>query len=126
VDAGRSVVATTHLILASLVAILAIIGLFGTHEPGVGTGWLESNFALLIVLPLGGCVALGLADWQQGRGSLILRAADIAAFLLAAVNLSLGATGIARWLAGSVALLACGGLAASIIVERPRRGGFRL
>jgi hypothetical protein len=66
-----------------------------------------------------------MADWQLGRGSTILRSADIAAFALGLFDLSLGATGLGRWLAGGVALLAAAGLAASIVVTAPRRPGWR-
>lgn len=83
------------------------------------------QLSLFIVLPLSGCVAFGLAEWQLGRGSTILRVADVAAFTLGLLDLSLGATGLGRWLAGGIAILAASGIAASIVVAPPRRPGWR-
>jgi hypothetical protein len=83
------------------------------------------QLSLFIVLPLSGCVAFGLTEWQLGRGTTILRVADIAAFTLGLLDLSLGATGIGRWLAGAIAVLAASGIAASIVVVAPRRPGWR-
>jgi hypothetical protein len=128
VDAGRSVVATTHMLLASLVAMLAIIGLFARPLEGDELGIaLVGGFPLsfFIVLPMSGIVAFGLLDWQMGRGPTILRAADVFAFLLAVLELSFGVAGLARWMVGMMAILAAAGLAASILVSAPRRPGFR-
>ena len=83
------------------------------------------QLSLFIVLPLSGCVAFGLAEWQLGRGSTILRVADIAAFTLGLLDLSLGSTGLGRWLAGAIAILAAAGIAASLLVPPPRRPGWR-
>ena len=118
-------VATVHVLLASLVAIIAIIGLFGTRDGAVGAVVIGFQLSLFIVLPLSGSVAFGLADWQLGRGPTILRVADVAAFTLGVLDLSLGATGLGRWLAGTVAVLAAAGIAASIVVSAPRRPGWR-
>ena len=127
-DAGRSVMATTHLLLASLVAILAIIGLFARPlEDGDRGISLVGGFpvSFFMVLPMSGIVAFGLLDWQMGRGASFLRAADGVAFLLALVELSLGVAGLARWMIGTMAILAAAGLAASLLVPAPRRPGFR-
>jgi hypothetical protein len=123
-----ALVPTIHVMLAATVATIAIIGMFGTgaraDDSGVrvvgGFGW-----AFFIVLPLSGIVALGTFDWQIGRGSTVLRVADVAVFVLAMLELSLGTIGLARWLAGAMALLAAGGLAASFLVAPPRRAGWR-
>jgi hypothetical protein len=125
VDLGRSAVATVHVLLASLVAIVAVIGLFGARDGAAGVVVIGFQLSLFIVLPLSGCVAFGLADWQLGRGATILRVADIAAFTLGILDLSLGATGLGRWLAGTIAVLAAAGIAASIVVSAPRRPGWR-
>ncbi|HET7471975.1 MAG TPA: hypothetical protein VFJ71_02515 [Candidatus Limnocylindrales bacterium] len=120
--------ATTHLLLASLVAILAIIGLFAHPlEDGDRGISLVGGFpvSFFIVLPMSGIVAFGLLDWQMGRGASFLRAADGVAFLLALVELSLGVAGLARWMIGTMAILAAAGLAASLLVPAPRRPGFR-
>ncbi|HET9614543.1 MAG TPA: hypothetical protein VFP22_07005 [Candidatus Limnocylindrales bacterium] len=126
-DPRRAVVPAVQMLLATAVAILAVIGLFGTGDgPGRDTTVVGGfGFNFFIVLPQIGIVALGLFDWQAGRGVWILRAADIAAFALAALELSLGTVGLARDLAGAIALLAASGLAASIVVEPPRRAGWR-
>ena len=132
-DLGRPVVATLHVLLASTIAIVALIGMFGatglpgdTADGAVGIGLLgRFGLGFILVLPLAGAVALGMADWQWGRGATILRSADLAAFALGMLDLSLGATGLGRWLAGAVALLAAAGLAASIVVSAPRRPGWR-
>jgi hypothetical protein len=126
-DPRPAIVPAVHTLLAAGVGILAVIGMFGA-ESGAGqpaTNLDNSQFALLVILPLVGIVALGLFDWQMGRGSGILRAADIAVFVLATVELSLGTTGFVRWLAGALALLAAAGLAASILIAAPHRAGFR-
>ena len=120
--------ATTHLLLASLVAILAIIGLFARPlEDGDRGISLVGGFpvSFFIVLPMSGIVAFGLLDWQMGRGASFLRAADGVAFLLALVELSLGVAGLARWMIGTMAILAAAGLAASLLVPAPRRPGCR-
>jgi hypothetical protein len=119
------------MLLATAIALLAILGLFGASvrqgdasDPGaVVVGGF--GFAFFIVLPQIGIVALGLFDWQIGRGAGILRAADIAAFGLGGLELSLGTVGLARYLAGAIALLAAVGLAASLLVAAPRRAGWR-
>jgi hypothetical protein len=128
VELGRTVVVTTHMLLASLLAILAIIGLFARPVDGAALGVaLIGGFpvSLFIVLPMSGIVAFGLLDWQMGRGPTILRAADAFAFLLATLELSVGVAGAARWLIGTMAILAAVGVAASIVVAAPRRPGFR-
>ena len=112
--------------LASAVAILAIIGLF----PGSGDELrvtVVGGFAvsLFIVLPLSGIVAFGLFDWEVGRGPGVARAADLAVFLLASVELSEGAAGLGRWIVGVIAILAATGLACTLLVTPPRRPGFR-
>src|SRR4051794_34630144 len=131
-ELGRPIVAATHLLLAASIAIVAIVGIFGV--PGHATSFDDNPisaitggfwFSFLIVLPLAGIVSLGVADWQAGRGSGILRAADLAAFLLAALELSAGTAGIIRWLVGAIALLAAAGIAGSVLVDAPRRPGFR-
>src|SRR3954452_6244620 len=118
----RTVVPAVHMLLATAVAMLAILGLFGTTatrgappDPGAGVGG-AFGFALFIVLPQIGIVALGLFDWQMGRGAGILRAADAAVCVLGCLELSLGTIGLARYFAGAIALLAATGLAASILV----------
>lgn len=117
--------ATVHVALASLVAIVAIVGLFGTRDGAIGAVVIGVQLSLFIVLPLSGCVAFGLADWQLGRGPTILRIADVAAFTLGLLDLSLGATGLGRWMAGAIAILAAAGIAGSIVVTPPRRPGWR-
>ncbi|HET7029473.1 MAG TPA: hypothetical protein VFI34_03095 [Candidatus Limnocylindrales bacterium] len=124
-DRGRAILATIHVFLASTIAIVAIIGLFGAREDAAGAAVLGFQLSLFIVLPLSGCVAFGLADWQLGRGATVLRTADCAAFALGLLELSLGATGLGRWIAGTVAVLAAAGIAASILVTAPRRPGWR-
>jgi hypothetical protein len=126
-DPRPAIVPVLHTLLASGVGILAVIGLFGA-ESGAGqpAAWLDpSPFALFVILPLIGIVMLGLFDWQMGRGTGILRAADIAVFALATLELSLGTTGFVRWLVGALAVLAAAGLAASILIAAPHRAGFR-
>jgi len=135
VDRGRQLVSTIHLVLASTIAIVAVIGMFGTGsgaaDPSSATAATRAGIpgtfelAILVVLPLAGVVAFGVADWQLGRGAMILRAGDVAAFALGMLDLSLGATGLGRFLAGAMALLAAGGLAGSIVVTAPRRPGWR-
>ena len=124
-DRGRLVVAFVHVLLASLVAIVAIIGLFGTREAVAGTVVIGFQLSLFVVLPLSGCVAFGLADWQLGRGPTILRVADVAAVTLGLLDLSLGSTGLGRWIAGAIAILASTGIASSVLVAPPRRPGWR-
>jgi hypothetical protein len=118
-------VALVHVLLASLVAIVAIIGLFGTREAVAGTIVIGFELSLVVVLPLSGCVAFGLADWQLGRGPTVLRLADVAAFTLGLLDLSLGSTGLGRWIAGAIAILASAGIASSLLVVPPRRPGWR-
>ncbi len=127
-DPRRAVVPAVHMLLAAAVAMLAVIGLFGTGpgETNAGANVVGGfGFAFFIVLPQIGIVALGLFDWQMGRGTGILRAADVAVFVLGCLELSLGTIGLARYLAGAIALLAATGLAASILVAPPRRAGWR-
>jgi hypothetical protein len=129
-DPRAAIVPTIHTILAAGLGVLAVIGLFGTGS-GAQSGTVDGTvvggveFAAFIVLPMVGIVMFGLFDWQMGRGPGILRAADVAVFALASLELSLGATGFGRWLAGALALLAAAGLAASLVIEPPRRAGFR-
>ena len=117
------------MLLATGVALLAVIGLFGATGPDPGDAPVAIpggfGFAFFIVLPQIGIVALGLFDWQMGRGPWILRAADVAVFILGMLELSLGSVGVARWLAGLIALLAAAGIATSILIEPPRRAGWR-
>jgi hypothetical protein len=117
------------MLLAAAVALLAVVGLFGASGLGSGDAPVAVpggfGFAFFIVLPQIGIVALGLFDWQMGRGPWILRAADVAVFVLGMLELSLGSVGVARWLAGAIALLAATGIATSILVEPPRRAGWR-
>ena len=124
-DARSAVVPVVHTLLAAGLGILAVIGMFGTGsgESAVFVGGYQ--FALFVVLPMVGIVMLGLFDWQMGRGSGILRAADVAVFVLATVELSLGTVGIVRWLVGGVALLAAAGLAATNLTTPPHRAGVR-
>src|SRR3954452_9017618 len=97
----RTVVPAVHMLLATALGMLAILGLFGTAgtrsdapDPGaVVVGGF--GFALFVVLPQIGIVGLGLFDWQMGRGAGILRAADLAAFALGGLELSPGTIGIA-------------------------------
>ncbi len=129
-DPRPAIVPTIHTLLAAGVGLLAVIGLFG---PGSGGSSADASvtvvggvqFALFVVLPMVGIVMFGLIDWQMGRGPGILRAADLAVFALAGLELSLGTTGVGRWMVGVLALLAAAGLAASILIARPRRAGFR-
>jgi hypothetical protein len=127
-DWKRAAVTAIHILLASTVAILAVIGLFGTGGQGGEGGTVVAGgfgLAFFIILPIAGIVALGLFDWQIGRGPGTLRAADVAAFSLASLELSLGTIGLVRWLVGLIALLAASGLAATLLVVAPRRAGFR-
>jgi hypothetical protein len=130
-DPRPATVPAVHMLLATAVALLAILGLFGTATDAGGapdTGAMVVGgfgFAFFIVLPQIGIVALGLFDWQMGRGAGILRAADVATFGLGGLELSLGTVGLARYLAGVIALLAAIGFAASILVSAPRRAGWR-
>ena len=117
------------MLLATVVALLAVIGLFGAGTSGQGEAPVGipggASFAFFVVLPQIGIVALGLFDWQMGRGPWVLRAADVAVFVLGMLELSLGSVGVARWLAGAIALLAAAGVATSIVIEPPRRAGWR-
>ena len=117
------------MLLATAVALLAVLGLFGTSGSGQGDAPVAvpggAGFAFFVVLPQIGIVALGLFDWQMGRGPWVLRAADVAVFVLGMLELSLGSVGVARWVAGAIALLAATGVATSIVVEPPRRAGWR-
>ena len=124
-DARSAVVPVVHTLLAAGLGILAVIGMFGTDSADSAAFVGGYQFALFVVLPMVGIVMLGLFDWQMGRGSGILRAADVAVFFLASVELSLGTVGIVRWLVGGVALFAAAGLAATIVTTPPRRAGFR-
>jgi hypothetical protein len=125
-ESRHGLVTVIHVLLASTVAIVGVIGLFGGRADGSGPGLaIGFQLSLFLVVPMIGAVAFGLAEWQLGRGPGVMRAADLAAFLLGALLLSLGETGLARWLAGAIALLAAGGIAASLVVVPPRRGGFR-
>ena len=125
-DLRSAIIPAIHTLLASGVGVLAVIGVFGADSPGDGTvligGW---RFAFFVILPMIGIVMLGLYDWQVGRGSGILRAADVAVFALAALELSVGTTGIVRWLVGGVAVLAASGFASSLVIPAPHRAGFR-
>jgi hypothetical protein len=123
-DLRSAVVPAAHMVLAGCVAIMAVLGLLGGDNEGARVVG-DVRLFWLVVLPMVGIVMLGLYDWQAGRGASVLRAADLAAFVLGVVELSLGTTGFARWLSGAVALLAAAGLAASFLVEQPRRAGFR-
>jgi hypothetical protein len=124
-DARSAVIPVVQTVLAAGIGVLAVIGMFGTGSPDEAPIVGGSQFALFVVLPLVGIVMLGLFDWQMGRGSAILRAADVAVFVLATLELSLGTSGIVRWLVGAVALLAATGLAATFLITPPRRAGFR-
>jgi hypothetical protein len=126
VGSRHGLVTVIHVLLASTIAIVDVIGLFGNRGDGSGPGLtIGFQLSLLIVLPMIGIVAFGLTEWQLGRGPGFMRAADLAAFLLGALMLSLGETGLTRWLAGAIAVLAASGIAASVLVVPPRRGGFR-
>ena len=137
-DVRSATVPIVHALLAGLLGILTVVMALGwqdllasassANDPHgyvrvfVTTGvW---GF-LLIFVPLIGVVLLGMFDWQAGRGPTVLRAGDVAIFVLATLQLSSNAAGVDRWLAGALALLAASGLAASLVVEPPRRAGFR-
>jgi hypothetical protein len=125
-DLRAAIVPAIHTLLASGVGILAVIGMFGTGSAGEGTVLVGgAQFAFFVILPMIGIVMLGLYDWQVGRGSGVLRAADVAVFALAALELSVGTTGVVRWLVGGVAVLAASGLASSFLIPAPHRAGFR-
>jgi hypothetical protein len=124
-DLRAAIVPAIHTLLASGVGILAVIGMFGTGSAGDDTVLGGAKFAFFVILPMIGIVMLGLYDWQVGRGSGVLRAADVAVFVLAALELSVGTTGIVRWLVGGVAVLAASGLASSFLIPAPHRAGFR-
>jgi hypothetical protein len=125
-DLRAAIVPAIHTLLASGVGILAVIGMFGTGSAGEGTVLVGgAQFAFFVILPMIGIVMLGLYDWQVGRGSGVLRAADVAVFVLAALELSVGTTGVVRWLVGGVAVLAASGLASSFLIPAPHRAGFR-
>jgi len=123
-DVRSIVVPVAQMLLAACIAFVAVLGLFGTEvTDGQVVG--DASVAWLIVLPIVGIVVIGLFDWQSGRGATILRAGNVAAFVLAMLELSLGTTGFARWLSGAIAMLAALGIAASFVIERPHRAGFR-
>ncbi len=125
-DLRPAIVPAIHTLLASGVGILAVIGVFGTGSAGEGTVLVGGpQFAFFVILPMIGIVMLGLYDWQAGRGSGILRAADVAVFALAALELSVGTAGLVRWIVGVVAVLAAAGLASSVVIPAPHRAGFR-
>jgi hypothetical protein len=118
------------MLLATAVAVLALIGLFGTAGTSPGDDPSVTvvggfGFSLFVVLPQIGIVAFGLFEWQMGRGPIVLRAADLAVFILGCLELSLGTVGVARFLAGAIALLAASGLAVTLLVAPPRRAGWR-
>lgn len=129
-DRRRAAVPAVHMLLAAAVTLLAVLGLFGTgaaaDDATAGSTVVGGfGFTFFIVLPQIGIVALGLFDWQMGRGPNLLRAADVAVFALGCLELSLGTVGFARYLAGTISVLAATGLAASIVVVAPRRAGWR-
>ena len=125
-DLRSAVVPTAQLVLAGCVGILAILGMFSS-DPAIAGALISSYPASgwFIVLPMTGIVALGLFDWQAGRGPDLLRAGDVAVFVLAAVELSMGTMGFPRWLAGAIALSAAVALAGSLVTRPPRRAGYR-
>jgi hypothetical protein len=130
VERRRAAVPAVHMLLAGTVALLAMLGLLGTGSAGDDTTAASTvvdtvRFAFFVVLPQSGIVALGLFDWQMGRGPNLLRAADVAVFALGCLELSIGAVGFTRFLAGAISVLAAAGLAASILVVPPRRAGWR-
>ena len=116
------------MLLAGAVAVVAVLGLFGGGSSDADPGAVVVGgfgFAAFIVLPEIGIVAFGLIEWQTGRGSGVLRAADVATFILGGLELSLGTVGLARWLAGAISLLAATGFASTLLVDAPRRAGWR-
>jgi hypothetical protein len=125
-DVRSAVVPTAQLVLAACLGILAVLGMIDT-DPAVAGALvvLGASIAWLVVLPMTGIAALGLFDWQAGRGPGILRAGNVVIFLLAAAELREGTPGFARWLTGTIALAAAIGLAGSIVTPPPRRAGFR-
>jgi hypothetical protein len=138
VDVRSATVPIVHAALAALLGILTILMALGWQDllasatsAGDPHGYVRVFVTtgvwgfLLIFVPLIGVVLVGTFDWQIGRGPTILRMGDVAIFVLATLQLSSSATGVDRWLAGALALLAAGGLAASLIVDPPRRAGFR-
>jgi len=125
----RAAVPAVHMLLAGAVGLLAVLGIFGTgpanDDAARGSNFVVGFESFFVVLPQIGAVALGLFDWQIGRGPNLLRAADIVVFALGCLELSLGTVGFARDLAGAISVLAATGLAASILVVPPRRAGWR-
>ena len=125
-DLRSAVVPTAQLVLAACLGILAVLGMIAS-DPAVAGALvvIGPSIAWLIVLPMTGIAALGLFDWQAGRGPGILRAGNVAIFVLAALELRSGTPGFARWLTGAIALAAAIGTAGSIVIPPPRRAGFR-
>jgi hypothetical protein len=125
-DVRSAVVPTAQIVLAACIGVLTVLGWFATDAASAGARVVGGPaFSWFVVLPMTGIVALGLFDWQMGRGPVLMRAADVAAFALAGIELSLGTTGFARWLAGAIALAAAIGLAASFLITPPRPSGWR-
>ncbi len=125
-DLRSVIVPTAQLVLAACLGILSVLGLFSTDQATPGAQVVGgAAFTWLVVLPMTGVVAVGLFDWQTGRGPTILRTGNVAAFVLAALELSAATIGFARWLAGAIAIAASIGFAASILIPAPRRAGFR-
>jgi hypothetical protein len=125
-DLRSAVVPTAQLVLAACLGILAVLGMIAS-DPAVAGALvvIGPSIAWLVVLPMTGIAALGLFDWQAGRGPGILRAGNVAIFVLAALELGSGTPGFARWLTGAIALAAAIGMAGSIVIPPPRRAGFR-
>ena len=125
-DIRSAVVPGAQLVLAACIGIMAVLGILAGDPAVAGATVVDGpRFAWLVVLPMTGVAALGLFDWQTGRGPAILRAGNVAAFILAGIELAMGTPGFARWLAGTIALAAAIGLAGSLLVPPPRRPGFR-
>jgi len=125
-DLRSAVVPTAQLVLAACLGILAVLGIIAS-DPAVAGALvvIGPSIAWLVVLPMTGIAALGLFEWQAGRGPGILRAGNVAIFVLAALELRSGTPGFARWLTGAIALAAAIGVAGSIVIPPPRRAGFR-
>ncbi len=137
-DVRSATVPIVHATLAGLLGIVVIVMAVGWQDllaaasaPDDPHGYVRVFVTtgvwgfLLIFVPLIGVVLVGTFDWQVGRGATILRSGDVAIFVLAALQLQSSATGVDRLLAGALALLAAGGLASSIVIDPPRRAGFR-